>query len=391
MRWVDSEERLEGQCHTTKDLSAILAPVLGSWKPRFETAELRSGDDLYSEHFFARLGVSQRSLVVDPADPDRWWQRESSTNPLSRAGARAYLALMERHRPLDAGDRLIIVSNVFDTHAPGLGVGVLTELIRADPRFVSPSLLPLSGDGCSGFISAMREADLWLRANPKSRVAVVSSEVCSPFFWRPTLLARLEQAFDATTDSARRMQLARMVRSLMIQRVLFGDGSVAVLFDNADDDGLRFNSFDRWTNLRADDRELLKVVGIGTDLLRIVGADADELELPTFGFFHQDARRLGPRLAEGYLPRARRVLDEMPLRPRAYALHAGSGAILDLVQSALGLEAADMAASRELLAEAGNLNSATGAAIVHRLHRAGARGPTMCVFFGVGLTLQVAY
>jgi hypothetical protein len=145
-------------------------------------------------------------------------------------------------------------------------------------------------------------------------------------------------------------------------------------------------SLDRWTvrfahaNLAPGDLELLKLVGIGTELGRF----------PSFGFFQQQPRALAERLASAYLPRVRAVLDRRERRPGRFAIHAGSGPILDLVQVALGLSDEEVEPSRRILRTCGNLNSATGAAIMHELRAAEPVHDLFCVFFGVGFTIQIA-
>jgi predicted naringenin-chalcone synthase len=258
---------------------------------------------------------------------------------------------------------------------------VVTQLVRDELGFVHPSLLSLSGEGCSAFVSAMREASVWLTANPGTRVVVVACEVTSPYFWGPMLMEHLEKAVAAASTAAESHELLRMVRGLYIQRLLFGDGCVAALFRDDDaGEGIPIRTFHRWTNLRPDDHDLLKVVGIGTE----AGL------YPSCGFFQQQPRALGARLAFEYLPRVRAVLDARSQRPHRFAIHAGSAPILDLVQTALGLSDDEVEPSRQTLRVCGNLNSATGAAIMHALRAAESVSDLFCVFFGVGFTMQVA-
>ena len=355
MKVTDSLMHRPGQACSTDDLRQLLAAQL----------------DGVPESFFDRLGVHSRHLLVDPGDPGRWWQAHQGQRPIAHEGASAYRQLMQRHAPLGSQDRLIVVANVFDTPAPGLAVGVLTALLQADPRFQAPSVLGLAGEGCSGFISALHEAHLWLRAHPGTRVVIVSCEISSPYFWNPRLAEVLPP------DDTERQ------RALRIQRLLFGDGCVAALCqdDAADAPGVSVGAFRRWTNLDATDHDLLKLVGIGTE----------EGQFPNFGFFAQRPRRLLNRLALDYLPRVREQIDRWPRRPRAWAVHTGSGAILDLVQQALGLRDDEMAPSRQVLREHGNMNSATGAAVLHELRSAGATQDVCSVFFGVGFTMQLAW
>jgi predicted naringenin-chalcone synthase len=365
MKLTDSLLHLPGERHSTRALRDVLAAELDA------CAQVARAPELFGDAFYARLGVAQRHLVVDPTDPAAWWRAQQGRSPIAHEGARAYRRLMQRHAPLQPHDRLVVVANVFDTTAPGLAVGVLTALAQQQPGFVQPSLLGLAGEGCSGFVSALREADLWLRVHPRARVVIVCCEISSPYFWSPLL----QQSLHAD-DVERR-------RGLLIQRLLFGDACVAALCasDSAAADGIALREFRRWTNLDVADRELLKLVGIGTE----AGS------FPSFGFFEQQPKRLLERLSCAYLPRARAELAACAPPARAWALHTGSGAILDLVQDALRLDAAQVEPSRAVLRQFGNLNSATGAAVLHALREAGATERVCCAFFGVGFTLQLAW
>jgi predicted naringenin-chalcone synthase len=370
MRVIDTALHLPGQSYATADLRRVLAPQIARWASSPSQAQ-RAGRRLFGESFFARLGVDRRHLFIDPGYPGRWWQQHRGTRPIALEGSRSYRQLMQRHAPLSAYDRLIVVANVFDTTAPGLAVGVLSALAAQAPGFVRPTLLGLSGEGCSGFVSALHEADVWLRAHPGTRVVIVSCEISSPYFWSPMVTASL-----GPDDGER-------TRSLLIQRFLFGDACVAAVCcdDSTSEAGIELRGFQRWPNIEPQDHDLLKIVGIGTE----------EGTYPSFGFFEQQPRQLLERLVADYLPRARARIDQLARRPSAWALRTGSGAILDLVQRALSLTDLELQPSRQVLRELGNLNSATGAAVLHLLREAGQTEDVSCMSFGVGFTLQLAW
>ena len=382
MRITDSIQYFPGDIYNTSQLREVMSQDIERWVSMPQLFDTEECKDIFNDSFFERLGVKQRYLVVDPANPSQWWRKYQGTSPISNEGAKSYLRFMEGKEPLRTKDRLIVVSNVFDTTSPGIGVTVLACIAEQQPGFVSPSILPISGDGCSGFISAMHEADVWLRANPGSRVVIVSCEVSSPYFWSPSLLENLEQAMSSTSDRSIQLKLAHMIRGLFIQRFLFGDGCVAALCvdDKTEEAGIQIKGFHRWTNLNPMDRHLLKIIGIGTE----------SGKFPSFGFFSQEIKELTARLLSDYLPRVRNVLDNLGRRPDAFAVHAGSGPILDLVQNSLSLTDIEIEPSRAVLRKYGNLNSATGAAILHLLQTSKQPSDTFCVFFGVGFTMQVA-
>jgi predicted naringenin-chalcone synthase len=76
----------------------------------------------------------------------------------------------------------------------------------------------------------------------------------------------------------------------------------------------------------------------------------------------------------------------------SWAIHPGGPRILDVVERQLGLTEADLAASRQTLAEHGNCSSPTVLLILDGLVRQpqGLGGPTVALAFGPGLSLYGA-
>lgn len=73
-----------------------------------------------------------------------------------------------------------------------------------------------------------------------------------------------------------------------------------------------------------------------------------------------------------------------------WAVHPGGPRILDAVERAMGLLPEALGASREVLAENGNMSSPTVLFILERLVRAGVRGPLVMLAFGPGLAAEAA-
>ncbi|MEK6702870.1 MAG: type III polyketide synthase [Planctomycetota bacterium] len=73
-----------------------------------------------------------------------------------------------------------------------------------------------------------------------------------------------------------------------------------------------------------------------------------------------------------------------------WAVHPGGPRILDAVQRALGLSPQALGASREVLAENGNMSSPTVLFILDRLVRSGVRGRVVMLAFGPGLAAEAA-
>jgi predicted naringenin-chalcone synthase len=75
---------------------------------------------------------------------------------------------------------------------------------------------------------------------------------------------------------------------------------------------------------------------------------------------------------------------------RSWAVHPGGPKILDAVASTLGLPADAVWASREVLAEHGNMSSATVLFILKQLRERGAKPPCVALGFGPGLNVEAA-
>jgi predicted naringenin-chalcone synthase len=85
---------------------------------------------------------------------------------------------------------------------------------------------------------------------------------------------------------------------------------------------------------------------------------------------------------------ARHGLD--PAAIAAWAVHPGGPRVLASVQEALGLSDDALAASRGVLADHGNMSSATILFIIERLRAAAAGTPCVALAFGPGLTAELA-
>ncbi len=74
--------------------------------------------------------------------------------------------------------------------------------------------------------------------------------------------------------------------------------------------------------------------------------------------------------------------------PANLAVHAGGRSILDAVERALGLDKAALAPSRAILAESGNMSSATVMFVIERMIAERASGPGLALAFGPGLAAE---
>lgn len=337
-------------------------------EPLFETAR-QAGVRLpeFDETFWEYLGVERRHLYVDLDDPGAWWKAGKGRYPIAREAAASYVELMKDHPPLREDDRVVVISNTVDVAAPNMGYAMIAHLRRMLPDFEAPQVITLAGEGCSGYISGLREADIFLSSRPDARVVIVTAETLGSMLWNPI-----------SEGPALACGTPQMVVGLAIQRLLFGDGCTASLISR-DGEGHRFSNFARWDNLDPNDVSLLENTH--------TGSQSGE-PIPPFGFFQQQPRELMERLAGDYLPRALTKLSGIEQRPEKFAIHTGSLKILQLVKSGLGLAEKDLDASAAILRDHGNMNSSTGPMVLAAMP---AGAPVFSLFFGLGFSLQAAW
>jgi predicted naringenin-chalcone synthase len=97
------------------------------------------------------------------------------------------------------------------------------------------------------------------------------------------------------------------------------------------------------------------------------------------------ARHLRPWLT-AWLDRQGMTLRDIA----SWAVHPGGPRVLTLVEESLGLPAAANQPAREVLAEHGNMSSATMLFVLDKLRRQNAPRPCLALAFGPGLTVEAA-
>jgi alkylresorcinol/alkylpyrone synthase len=229
---------------------------------------------------------------------------------------------------------------------PSLDVQLAAEIGLRD----DVTRLPLTELGCSGGSAAVAAAHRHLAAYPGDRVLVVAVEVPSLTFQRD----------DRSLDN-------------LASALVFGDGAAAAVLGAASPA----------TGGR------LQVRGAASRLLPGT-AGALGFDLRDGGFHVVLDRRL-PHLIERSL---RAVVDEFVTRqgiarPAFYAVHAGGPRVFDAVAAALELGPDDLALSRRVFREVGNLSSAS---ILFSLAALGdAAGDGLALAFGPGVTIELTH
>jgi len=298
---------------------------------------------------FAASGVERRASVVDPG----WYARPRSTADrmrefvpaARRLGAEAARRALERAGPgaaAEVGDLLAVSCTGYS--GPGLDVHLADDLEFSD----RVRRLAIGHMGCYAALPALRTAAA-LAAASGGRALVACVELCTLH-----------------------VQPARS-REDAVYQALFGDGAAAAL------------------------------IGPGGDGPAIVGSATVTVPRSEerMGWLVEDDgfhMWLSPRVPALVERGVGRLLEDLlgshglaTADVAHWAVHPGGPEIIDRVQRRVGLSDAQVARSREVLADGGNRSSATVLFILEQLLASGEVEPgqwIVALAFGTGLTLE---
>ncbi|HEX2372946.1 MAG TPA: type III polyketide synthase [Actinomycetota bacterium] len=298
---------------------------------------------------FAASGVERRASVIDPS----WYSRSRTTADrmrefapaARRLGADAARRALERAGPDAAtgvGDLLAVSCTGYS--GPGLDVHLVDDLELGDRI----QRLAIGHMGCYAALPALRAAAALATASGRSAL-VACVELCTLH-----------------------MQPAR-TREEAVYQALFGDGAAAALV-GPDGDGPVITGSATVTVPHSEERMgwLVEDDGFRMWLSPRVPALVE--------------RGVGRLVEDLLLPRGLAQRDVAH-----WAVHPGGPEIVDRVQRRLGLSDAQVARSREVLADGGNRSSATVLFILEQLLHNGEVEPgqwIVALAFGTGLTLE---
>jgi predicted naringenin-chalcone synthase len=302
-----------------------------------------------------RSGIERRYTVLDQVigarDSGAFYEignfpgtakrMEDYRHEAPKLAVKAVRALEARGVELDGVTHLVITSCT-GFYAPGLDVDLIRLL--GLPRNVHRSIIGFMG--CYAGITGLRTANDIVRADPDASVLVVNLELCS-----------LHLQEDAPID--------RLVASL-----LFSDGCAASLV-SAEPGGFRLDSF--------------------TSHLSLEDADKMQWLVEDQGFAMKLDADIPNRIRD-YLARDTDIFDQAVGDPKAlWAIHPGGRAILDAVRAAFSLTPAQIAPARRVLANYGNMSSASVMFVFEELLRhtpSNESHPGAAIAFGPGLTIK---
>ncbi|HEY8503652.1 MAG TPA: type III polyketide synthase [Gemmataceae bacterium] len=325
------------------ETQARLLPVLyrkaGVERRHLAIIDTATGGPFERQNFFA---PARDADDRGPTTAQRMQRYERYAPELARRAAAAALA----DASLAPGEvtHLVTVS-CSGFYAPGFDIALMRSLgLRPGVARTHVGFM-----GCHGAMNALRVAHAFTQADPSARVLLCALELCSLHF---------RYGWDPET---------------VVTNALFSDGSAAAVC--APPRGAK----PRWT---------LRESG---SVLMPDSEDAMTWRVRDHGFEmtlsprvpELIARHLRPWLGEWLAGRGVK-LEEVG----SWAVHPGGPRILQAVGETLGLPAEALKASREVLAEYGNMSSPTVLFVLQRLSREQAARPCVALGFGPGLVAE---
>ncbi len=311
----------------------------------------RLGANRLAEAAFENSQIEHRYSVLNDAhffDRERFTEERNAlymqyARPLGVEAIRR--CLESAHLPPDRVDDLVVVSCTgLDT--PGLDLLLAADLgLRTDLRRTF-----IGAMGCYAAFPGLYRAATSVQAHPGSHALLLCLELCTLHFQD-----------DMSIDN-------------LVSTSLFADGAAAVLLGDGPAAGPHlldhrtccdYQTLEHMAFHLTDHGFAMKLSSYVPEVLR---AQAGDL--------------VGQLLAPHGLER-RHV--------RFWGIHPGGARILDFLQAELGLEEGDMAYSRQVLRDAGNMSSPTVLFVLEAIMQSGRPAPGdygVLMAFGPGLTLE---
>lgn len=269
-------------------------------------------------------------------------------NRLSVKAAEKLLTLLDR----SIRERITHVITVSCTGvgAPGIDFALVKELGLAS----TVHRVHVGFMGCYAAFPALKLARDICRSDSAARVLVVCCEICS---------VHLQQKFEL---------------DVQVANALFADGVAATLVSSepADSGGPRFLLNQFLTEIVPDSE---------MEMTWTLGQTGFDMRLSSYvpKLLETNIRPVMERLAE----RAGRPIADVSL----WAIHPGGRAILEKIQSALGLDRSDLQVSYDVLRDYGNMSSATVLFVLNEILQRDGLGFTCAAAFGPGLTVETGW
>lgn len=244
----------------------------------------------------------------------------------------------------------VVYTSCTGLSAPGLEMSLLRALGLSPQTFRHT----VNFMGCYAAVHALRTAHYICLAEPDARVLLVCTELCSLHYQ------------DALHDDA------------LLANLLFGDGSAAVYMTG---EAGAAGALLQWQGFHA---ELLPEGQ--ADMSWALGEGSFDMRLSSYV----------PQLLSAHLQQGLNAAAARWQRPIdaswTWALHPGGKTILDVLAQQLGLNEAQMAASREVLGQCGNMSSASVLFVLQKIlqQEREDQQPLLLAAFGPGLSMEMA-
>ncbi|MGV3483687.1 MAG: type III polyketide synthase [Planctomycetaceae bacterium] len=240
----------------------------------------------------------------------------------------------------------LVVVTCTGFYAPGVDIELIEQLgLDLETERVQVGFM-----GCHGAINGLRVARGLVAADPDAKVLLVSVELCSLHY---------QYGWEANR---------------VVSNAIFADGSAAAVLTHAEHEGLP------------------AVVATGSRLV------PDSMEAMTWRIgdhgYEMTLSAEVPGLIEAKLSSF--IVEWLGKQQLAigdvggWAVHPGGPRILRAVESSLELPPSALACSRAVLAEHGNMSSATMLFILRRFIDSGVERPWVMLGFGPGLEIEIA-
>ncbi len=302
------------------------------------------------------LGVSTRYLVNHPNTLCETEAANSERKLVELCSEACREAVQKADLRMKDVDYFITTYDANPFLSPGLSQILLPKL-SLDPyvKYVNAH-----GIASTAFIKALELAGYHLAAFPKHKVLICVSGVSS--IWFQNQVRGLDHLFDMKQINSvqNEAKKAEELRSWMatMQFFLFGDG-VAAAVVTSEGEGLFVDKITEVTNVGADDYLA------GYSRLEVLD------EPFTFGFYSRLGREI-PELGTRYTSLALKKLlgnelNQCVKTAKKWAIHTGSGKILDSLAEHNCIPPEKLAESRAVLKECGNLAGASLPFILDRI------------------------
>ena len=237
-------------------------------------------------------------------------------------------------------------------HAPGVDFDLI-ETLELNP---SVQRTQIGFMGCHAAMNALRVAHAFVEADPDAIVLVCAVELCSlhlQYGWEP------EQ---------------------VVANTLFADGAAALVASG---------TTKKWMNKT---KKSLTLWGSGSTVIPNT-RDLMHWQIGDHGF----SMGLSPKVPDAIAKTLKPWLSDWLLKYgldqniiQNWAIHPGGPRILQACAEALELQEDQLATSRFILSEYGNMSSATVLFVLHHMQQQECIGPTLALAFGPGLCAEVA-